>query len=75
MRDPKRIKKFLDRLGSLWELVSDWRFGQLVNNLQNYLDDDLFYLEEDQFLLKLWEMLMDEADEAPDWLNEVEHNE
>lgn len=75
MRDPKRIKKFLDRLGSLWELVPDWRFGQLVNNLQNYLDDDLFYLEEDQFLLKLWEMLTDEADGAPDWLNEVEHNE
>ena len=30
MRDPKRIRPFLDRLATTWERVPDLRFGQLV---------------------------------------------
>ena len=50
MRDVKRIKPFLEKLGKIWETeVPDWRFGQLVSNLQRQYGD-LFYLEEDDFL-------------------------
>ena len=50
MRDKSRIKPFLVELGKIWEEeASDWRFGQLVSNLQRQYGD-LFYLEEKDFL-------------------------
>jgi len=30
MRDPKRIRPFLDQLARLWEQHPDLRFGQLI---------------------------------------------
>jgi hypothetical protein len=33
LRDPRRIRKFLYKLGDFWEEYPDLRFGQLVMNL------------------------------------------
>ena len=48
MRDPNRIKPFLETIEKCWEQVPDWRFGQLVENLKRRLDiKDLFYIEDE----------------------------
>lgn len=43
MRDPKRIKPFLEELEKVWNEVPDWRFGQLVSN---FFGPDPFYMED-----------------------------
>ena len=53
MRDPKRIWPFLTTLAELWELYPDWRFMQLVCNIQRQIGSDGFYIEDD----KMMEML------------------
>lgn len=50
MRDPARIEPFLDTLKEAWEKVPDWRFMQLVNNMQRSMGDDGFYLEDNECL-------------------------
>ena len=51
MRDPKRIKPFLEKLGQLWETnCPDWRFGQLMVNFCGTLLRDPFFYEEDEFI-------------------------
>ena len=45
MRDPKRIDKFCEILKVYWQMVPDWRFMQLVCNLQAQIGSDGFYLE------------------------------
>lgn len=51
MRGANRIDKFLEQLGKLWkEKVPDWRFMQLICNLQSFCGSDMFYMEEDRFL-------------------------
>lgn len=57
MRDPARIYPFLNKIAELWMTVPDWRFGQLVNNLQGWEKNDLFYVEDDDFLKRLEVML------------------
>lgn len=57
MRDPQRIDKFMNELGTLWkDKVLDWRFGQLMYNFLSSKGDP-FYWEEDKFLEKLKEFL------------------
>lgn len=49
MRDPNRIKPFLETIEKCWEQVPDWRFGQLIENLKRRLDiKDLFYIEDEE---------------------------
>lgn len=54
-RPKERIPLFLEKLGELWqEHWPDWRFGQLMCNLDRYYQAthngaDFFYLEEDAF--------------------------
>lgn len=51
MRDKERINSFLEKVGKIWEEhFPDWRFMQLINNLQHYADNDMYYLEEESFL-------------------------
>ena len=51
MRDPNRIDTFLTKLGEYWKNnVPDWRFMQLISNIQCQCGSDLFYTEEEQFL-------------------------
>lgn len=55
MRDPDRIYYVLDALREVWELVPDWRFMQLMCNLQRMHGSDMFYVED----TKLIEILND----------------
>ena len=49
MRDPNRIKPFLETIEKCWGQVPDWRFGQLIENLKRRLDiKDLFYIEDEE---------------------------
>ena len=50
MRDPKRISQMMNLIQRGWEeMVPDWRFGQLIENLKRHIDaDDLFYIEDDK---------------------------
>ena len=50
MRDPKRIRKFCNRLASAWECMPDWRFGQLILNCMDYQPHSLFYTEDDEMI-------------------------
>lgn len=51
MRNPKRIKPFLERLGKVWEEnCPDWRFGQLMVNVLNEMPSDPFFPEEDEMI-------------------------
>ena len=54
-RRVERIDAFLEQLGRFWKELPDWRFGQLMCNLDRFFrahhnDCDFFYLEEDEFL-------------------------
>lgn len=54
MRDKERIDNFLKEVGILWRKnVPDWRFMQLICNLQSACGSDMFYMEEDRFLQHL----------------------
>ena len=47
MRNPNRIKPFLETIEKCWEQVPDWRFGQLIENIKSrLLVEDLFYIED-----------------------------
>lgn len=48
MRDKNRIDAFCLRLAEAWKNVPDWRFGQLVCNLQRANGNDMFYVEDDK---------------------------
>lgn len=56
MRDPNRLYGFYNELMKIhMEKFPDWRFGQLVNNLERWLQvnkkiNDIFYIEEDVML-------------------------
>lgn len=55
MRDPNRIKKIMNELEELWEKNSDWRFGQLLSNIDFYNGEDIFYTEDNVLEEKLKE--------------------
>lgn len=50
MRNIDRIDTFLNELGKYWKKVPDWRFMQLICNLQSACGSDMFYMEEDKVL-------------------------
>lgn len=53
MRDPRRIRKFCNRLAAAWELLPDLRFGQLVYIIFDQMNDeqtDPFYVEDDAMI-------------------------
>ena len=50
MRDPNRIHDVLMELEKLWVRYPDWRFMQLINNLQVTQGNDMFYIEDDKFI-------------------------
>ena len=51
MRDPKRIPKMMAILQEGWNIVPDWRFGQLIENFKRYIGrDDLFHIEDDEMI-------------------------
>lgn len=58
MRDPNRIKPFLDKLYELWILHSDLRFNQLVRFIES--NDEIAFNKEEPETLKVIEKLIDE---------------
>ena len=53
MRDKKRIRAFCNRLARAWEMVPDWRFGQLMMNALGEMASmgrDPFFPEEDEMI-------------------------
>lgn len=50
MRDPKRIQTFCNRLARAWEMVPDWRFGQLMVNALGEMNRDPFFPEDDEMI-------------------------
>ena len=55
MRDPNRIYEIVDLLALVWENHPDWRFGQLVFNLLGSGPQDVFFVEDDEWLKLLKE--------------------
>ena len=47
MRDPNRIDRFLETLGEAWKRVPDWRFFQMMCNIQRAMGSDAFYVEDE----------------------------
>ena len=53
MRDINRIQPLLTDLGNVWEqCFPDWRFMQVVNNFQSWLQNDGFCIEDDKLIEK-----------------------
>lgn len=53
MRDSKRIRKFCNMLATAWEVLPDWRFGQLLFNIFVQIKSegkDPFYVEDDAMI-------------------------
>lgn len=59
-RDPNRIYKFCNQLANLWvTYCPDWRFCQLIHNVfYSQWGNDPFYLEEDEAMTKLENVLI-----------------
>ena len=56
MRDSDRLDTFYTQLKLIHQkYCPDWRFMQLVCNIQSYFFSDMFYCEEDKFLDKIKE--------------------
>lgn len=55
MRDSTRIHEICSLLEEIWGTVPDWRFGQLLSNLDlfNKRDSISFYQEDDKTLQRL----------------------
>lgn len=65
MRDPKRISRVIDILQYYWfNKVPDWRFGQLISNLASFSNQDIFYMEDEQFI-ELVKMYFEAMGEGP----------
>lgn len=53
MRDAKRIRRFVICLQAAWELIPDWRFGQLISNIFGQMKGegkDPFFVEDDSMI-------------------------
>ena len=55
MRNPDRIGRIMTKLHKAWQLVPDWRLGQLISNLRGAGPQDVFHPEDEE-----WEALLDE---------------
>lgn len=49
MRDPNRIHEVITAVEALWNKYPDWRFMQLIINLQRTYGNDMFYVEDNKF--------------------------
>ena len=50
MRDPNRIPEVTKAIEKLWNQYPDWRFMQLICNIQKAYGSDMFYVEDDKFV-------------------------
>lgn len=57
MRDENRIEPFLKTLGAVWKRNPDLRFTQLILCTMQRYGNDMFYVEDEEFLeylFKAW---------------------
>lgn len=47
MRDPSRMDKVLAAFKEIWKEAPDWRFMQLICNMQRSQGSDMFFVEDD----------------------------
>jgi len=59
MRDPERIKPFLEKFKELWLLSPDLRFGQLVYHIGRDMSRDIFNIEEKEWLVAIEKQIND----------------
>ena len=58
MRDQNRIPRVLDLLEKAWNVVPDWRLGQLVYNISECTEwYDVYCMEDDDFEKGLKELM------------------
>lgn len=58
MRDPNRIYNICARLAKTWyDNVPDWRLTQLFVNFMSHMRSDCFYMEDEDFVMRLEEFL------------------
>ena len=50
MRDSNRIPEVIKTIEKLWKQYPDWRFMQLVCNIQKAYGSDMFYVEDNEFV-------------------------
>lgn len=59
MRNPNRIKPFLEKFEKLWNENPDFRFGQLVTIIASEMGySDIFFPEENQWEKQIEKMYM-----------------
>lgn len=63
MRDPKRIRKFCNRLAEIWECCPDLRFGQLITIVFNTMGKDPFYIEDEEMLKRFQNTFQNQMEE------------
>lgn len=66
----ERIVRVLDAIDKSWSKVSDWRFGQLISNLEKCVGRDLFYISDDDFI----KLINSYVEDINQWTEE-EYNE
>ena len=57
MRNPKRINEFCNRLKAAWSAMPDMRFGQLIENVNDFIASGfgIFYIEDDKLIERIEE--------------------
>lgn len=60
MRDPKRIKRILEKLELVWDKRPDMRLGQLIHNYTG-VKYDIFYMEDDVLESALDQVIREDA--------------
>ena len=64
MRDPKRIKRILEKIGKLWDISPDLRFGQFIQNIfGSTVKDQPIYFKEDDEVEKILDYLLNKIKE------------
>jgi len=57
MRNPSRIPKNWAKIARFHSEYPDWRMGQFLMNLLNEFKEDPFFLEDDEFIEKVEEVI------------------
>ena len=63
-RDPKRIKRILEKIKILWEDTPDLRFGQFIQNIfGSAIRDQPIFFKEDDKVEKILDYLLSKRNE------------
>lgn len=70
MRDPNRIKPFMEDITTIWlNCCPDWRFGQILENVFGEMDYVPFMLEEDRMIEEFAKYF--KVDKNPEFMKEL----